>query len=125
MLLDIILQALRMAAPVETLDGCLGSRKRPMLGADSSTVRAFVPSEPELMGEGGAYEGHFGPFPDVWDDPFKGFPQRFCPLFLQYMRCCLVSTSASIGALELLVSFFDSFSLLVQRSWLAPVTFEI
>ena len=38
--------------PVETLDGCLGSRKRPMLGADSSTVRAFVPSEPELMCEG-------------------------------------------------------------------------
>ena len=38
--------------PVETLDGCLGSRKRPMLGADSSTVGAFVPSEPELMCEG-------------------------------------------------------------------------
>ena len=46
------MQALRTAQPVETLDGCLGSRKRPMLGADSSTVGAFVPSEPELMCEG-------------------------------------------------------------------------
>ncbi len=73
--------------PVQTLDGCLGSRERPILGADSSTVRAFVSSEPELMGEGGAYQGHFCPFPDVWDDPFKGFPQRLCPLFLHSMHC--------------------------------------
>jgi len=59
-----------------------------VLGADSSSVCAFVPSEPELMGEGGAYEGHFCPFPDVWDDPFKGFPQRLCPLFLHDVHCC-------------------------------------
>ena len=90
-----------------------------MLGADSSSVCTFVPSEPELMGEGGAYEGHLCPFPDVWDDPFKGFPQRLCPLFLHSMHCCPVNTSASIGALELLISLFDIFSLFVQQSWLA------
>ena len=54
-----------------------------MLCTDGSPISAFIPSEPELVREWGAYESDLRSLPDVGDDPFKGFPQRLCTLFLK------------------------------------------